>query len=582
MALIGTAGHVDHGKSTLVQALTGRDPDRWKEEKERGVTIDLGFAWTTLGTTEVSFVDVPGHERFMKNMLAGIEAIDVALLVVAADEGWKPQSEEHLAVLDLLGVKAAVVALTKVDRVDPELIDIAILEIEENLENTSLEGAPVVKVSALTGFGLDELRAALEARVAELPPPPEQRPRLWIDRAFTVAGAGTVVTGTLLGGSVSLDDRLTLFPGETEVRVRSIQSHEHQSHRVEPRRRVALNLGGIDRGDVRRGSMLGRPGSFVTTDRFTARVRPARYVDALTDRGAFHLHVGSGAWPVRIRMLDQETALIDVGSDLPLVVGDRFILRESGRRLVTGGGRVLDPHPPRQGRAALQVARAVAESQSPALTLLSERGRYPLQRLEAETGEVVAGATVLDGIAFDGAELTRLSSEAAERVAGYLKENPLRSGMPSARLAKGLSVTNNVLTHLVALAGLEIDGSEVRSANHAVELDEAQRSLWSDLEAALQTAGPGNLPRISDLGLEKEFLHLLIRLGRLSRVSEEFVFLPVQVEALIDQIRKFEAPFTVAEFKNSTGLSRKYAVPFLEWTDSRGLTVRSGDRRRLI
>jgi len=248
--LIGTAGHVDHGKSTLIATLTGRDPDRWEEEKRRGLTIDLGFAWTTFDTgEEVSFVDVPGHERFLKNMLAGIEVIDVALFVVAADQGWMPQSEEHLAVLDLLGIDRGVVALTKVDSVDEETVELATLEVTERLAGTGLAGAEVMPVSARTGVGIDRLRQAL----AELTRGIDRvgdRPRLWVDRAFPVSGAGTVVTGTLIDGPIRLGDNVEILPSHRMARVRGLQSHEREVDRAGPGRRLALNLSGVDRSDA--------------------------------------------------------------------------------------------------------------------------------------------------------------------------------------------------------------------------------------------------------------------------------------------------------------------------------------------
>lgn len=581
MAVIGTAGHVDHGKSTLVQALTGRDPDRWKEEKERGVTIDLGFAWTNLGDTEVSFVDVPGHERFMKNMLAGIEAIDVALLVVAADEGWKPQSEEHLAVLDLLGVDAGVVAVTKVDRCDADLVELAKLEIEDKLAGTSLAGAPILGLSAHSGEGLPALREILERLVNSLPEVTTERPRLWVDRSFSVSGAGTVVTGTLLDGSLSVDDRLVMLPEELEVRIRSIQSHESSRSHIGPRRRVALNLAGVDRTEVSRGSMLGRPGHFVTTSRFTSIVRPARYIEALTDRGAYHLHIGSGAWPARVRLLDHDVALVETAHPLPLVLGDKFILRESGRRLVTAGGTVVDANPPRRGTAALAAARESASADSPALALLQRRGRYSHARLAAETGGMLPPMTVLDGLAYHSDEVARLAQAASAIVARYHLESPLRAGIPSARLGSELGVGGEALGHIIEAAGLQVENAEVRAGDHALGLDAAQEQEWRRAERILQKAGAAAVPRVAELDLDRELLHLLIRLDRLRRISTDFVFLPDQVRALTDAMASFAEPFTVAEFKDATGLSRKYAVPFLEWTDSQGLTVRMGDRRRL-
>ncbi len=585
MAVIGTAGHVDHGKSTLVEALTGRDPDRWAEEKARGLTIDLGFAWTELEPgVEVSFVDVPGHERFIKNMLAGIESVDVGLLVVAADEGWKPQTEEHVAVLDLLGVSTGVVALTKVDRVDPDLAELARLEVAERLEGTSLEGAEIIHVSAVAGTGLAELRHELSELVAGIGPLPVRDPRLWIDRAFSIVGAGTVVTGTLTDGPIEVEDRLVLFPSGREVRVRGIQSHEQQVTRAEPQRRVALNLSGVERSEIERGAMLARPGTFVTSSRFTAGVRPARYVNELTDRGAYHLHVGSGAWPARLRMLAPDLASVQTTEAIPLRFGDRFILRESGRRLVVGGGTVLDLRPPRRGGAARKLGRQLVGVVDPDLIadiLVTARGRYPLNELSTETGGGRPRATVVEGIAFASEEMDRLGIRARRLVERFHAENPLRPGIPAARLASELDVTPAVLSQIAAGAGLSIDGTTVASVGRTVQLTDEQQAGWERARALLADRGYANLPRASEIGLDQEVVHRLTRDGSLVRVSADFVYLPEQVDQIIALMRGLEQPFTVAAFKDATGMSRKYAVPFLEWADGNGTTVRSGDVRRL-
>jgi selenocysteine-specific elongation factor len=339
MPVIGTAGHVDHGKSTLIEALTGRDPDRWDEEKERGLTIDLGFAWTTLGDgTEVGFVDVPGHERFIKNMLAGIDAIDVALFVVAADEGWMPQSEEHLAVLDLLGISKGVIALTRADIVDTDTADLAELEVQDRVAGTVLENAPIIRTGAPAGLGVSEIRDALAEALEGIPARSGNRPRLWIDRAFTIGGAGTVVTGTLVGGPVEVGDQLVVWPGEDRVRIRTIQSHETGHERLDPGRRAALNLAGTTRDRVPRGAMLGRPADWEPTTRFLADLRAIRdLTEPLRDRGAYQLHVGSSAVPARLRLVEGPSlettgvAAIEAQRAIPLRVGDRFILREVGR-----------------------------------------------------------------------------------------------------------------------------------------------------------------------------------------------------------------------------------------------------------
>ncbi|RPI23703.1 MAG: selenocysteine-specific translation elongation factor, partial [Actinobacteria bacterium] len=348
MAIVGTAGHVDHGKSTLVAALTGRDPDRWVEEKERGLTIDLGFAWADLGEGhEVGFVDVPGHERFIKNMLAGVGGVDVALLVVAGDEGWMPQTEEHAAVLDLLDISHGVIAITRIDLADPDTIDLVHLDVAERVAGTALESWPVVAVSAVTGAGIDELRAALRGQLAAAGPARDLgRPRLWIDRSFVISGAGVVVTGTLVDGVLTKDTLMMLYPAGREVRIRGLQTHERSTEAALPGRRTAVNLTGIERGEAPRGTMLGRPQAFVVTRRILATVAPVRSLtEPLTDRGAYHLHLGTATVPVRVRFLGEDAALLRLGAEVAAAMGDRFILRETGRRAVVGGGRILDPVP---------------------------------------------------------------------------------------------------------------------------------------------------------------------------------------------------------------------------------------------
>ncbi len=577
---------MDHGKSTLVRALTGRDPDRWDEEKSRGLTIDLGFAWATLGAHEVSFVDVPGHEHFIKNMLAGIEAIDVAMLVVAADEGWMPQSEEHLAVLDLLDTDRALVALTKIDRVDDELMELAQLEIAEQLEGTSLQGAVIVPVSAHTGAGLDDLRTALEGLLGTVPAVNGERPRLWIDRSFSITGAGTVVTGTLLDGSLAIGEHVTIWPGERSGRIRSIQSHEQDVAATGPRRRVALNLSGVERGDIARGAMIGRPGQWRTTDRISVLARPARYVDAITDRGAYHLHIGSGAWPVRIRMLADDHAVIELPEPLPLAMGDRFVLRETGRRLVVGGGRIVDPSPPRRGRDMRRHFESLRTSlggaaDDRAAALLVARGISPISHIAADSG----GGTPTNGREVSGHFVTSGHIESVARAAvgivdAFHRANPLRPGIPAASLATTLDApVDLVVAAVAATTDLTIDGTMVR--NVAFVVTRADRDAeWAAARSLLEQSGPA-VPRIAELGIDRELLHALVRDGELVKISDEFVFLPSHVEQIVDRLTGMPDGFTVSDFKDRTGLSRKYAVPFLEWADRTGVTIRMGDTRRL-
>ena len=355
MHTIATAGHVDHGKSSLVLALTGTDPDRFPEEKARGLTIDLGFAFATLPSgTEIAFVDVPGHVRFIKNMLAGVGAVDLALLVVAATEGWMPQTEEHLRILELLGIGHGMVAITKADLVDDETLELAQLEVTEHLEGTSLADAPIVVCDSLSGRGLDDIRATLDEVLARAPATRDSgRPRLWIDRVFAARGAGTVVTGTLTGGSVAVDDELEVGGRGVRVRVRGIESAKRQHPAIGPGNRVALNLAGIDHHDLARGDALVRPGQWATPDVIDAALHVVPG-EQLTRRGRVQVYAGSGEHAATIRILDPERrfARLRLARRLPLAPGDRLVLRDAGRGRTVAGAEVLDVDPVRRAGAA--------------------------------------------------------------------------------------------------------------------------------------------------------------------------------------------------------------------------------------
>ncbi len=587
MAVIGTAGHVDHGKSTLVRALTGRDPDRLAEEKIRGLTIDLGFAWTILpGGAEVSFVDVPGHERFIKNMLAGIESIDVALFVVAADEGWMPQSEEHLAVLDLLGVSVGVVALTKVDRVHADVVELARIEVEDRLVGTALEGSPTVEVAAPLAMGVGPLAEALADAVSNLGPSPDrQRPRLWVDRAFTIGGAGTVVTGTLLDGVLETDDRLILWPGRIPVRVRGLQVHETQQPKAMPGYRTAVNLTGVRREQVSRGSMLGREGHWMPSRRFVTILRRARYHDSLGPRGAYQVHIGSEAVPAKVRLLAgaEGAAVVSLDKTLPLTAGDRFILRETGRRRVVGGGIVLDPAP--KGRvdpaAVAQLAEAVAIGpDAVAAVMLRMRRREHVDVLVAQSGGGrVPDKNVAAGMALSDDEIERLRTDALQRVQAHHRSNPLRPGMPSAQLAVELGLSFAELDGVIAShIDLEMRGADVAIIGFTSTLDSSQELRWMEAANELKEAGLA-VPTVAELGLHPELLHAIVRSERVVLVNETLAYLPEQIEAIEGMLRQIEGEFTVAQARDALGLSRKYVVPLLEWFDGRGITKRSGDLR---
>ena len=583
MPLIGTAGHVDHGKSTLIQRISGRDPDRWEEEKRRGLTIDLGFAWTTLPDgTEVSFVDVPGHERYLKNMLAGVEAIDVALLVVAADEGWMPQSEEHLAVLDLLDVRRGLVALTKVDTVDADLADLAEAEVADRLLGSSLEAAAIHRVSGVTGEGVHGLLDDLVGLVRG-GPDITGRPRLWVDRSFTIAGAGTVVTGSLLGAPLSVDDAVEIYPLGLRGRIRGLQSHELSHDTVEPGRRVAVNLGGVDHHQVERGDMLGIPGQWELTNRFAVRLRPARFVDELAQRGDYQIHVGSAAQRVDIVGLDDGIAVLQIHRPLPLAVGDRFILRDTGRHLVVGGGRVLDPAPGRT-RTALTVSRDIDPDvivHDVAQRLLASRRFDRISRLMAHSGGgSPTDAVIIGDRALDPSLIDELERRAGDMVEAEHTDHPLRPGMPLATLAERLRIEADIVEVLVERSTkLERRGPDVALPQHRAGLSTKQQSAWQEARDQLEESLA--VPDDTKLGIDPEILHFKVRSGELVRVSPNLVYLPAQIEAMKEMMANLGAEFTVAEFRDAAGLSRKYAVPILEWSDKEGLTVRRGDVRRL-
>ncbi|MGB5167161.1 MAG: selenocysteine-specific translation elongation factor [Acidimicrobiia bacterium] len=586
MPIIGTAGHVDHGKSTLVQALTGRDPDRWTEEKERGLTIDLGFAWAPIGEDAVGFVDVPGHERFIKNMLAGVGGLDIALFVVAADEGWMPQSEEHLAVLDLLRVAHGVIAITRVDLADPDLIELSTIDVEEHVADTVAESWPVVAVSAVTGDGIDDLVQALEAELAAAGPARDTgRPRMWIDRAFGIAGAGVVVTGTLTGGSLSVGDRLQCYPGP-EVRVRSLQSHEIDRDTIEPGSRAAANLVGVDQHHLERGTLLAHSGSITMSERFLAQLSfPPRSGGEIADRGAYHVHIGTATISARIRTLsDTETpaVMVTTTTAAPLTMGDRFILRDTGRRAVVAGGTVLDPSPSRKPTPSDIATLAHAIDRSPderAAALVAVHGSIDASEVEQSSGGGSPTGVITVGARYLAPEVFALRGrELQSAVEEYHGRYPLRPGLPKSEASSRLRVDADLVAALVAASGdLVEDGPAIRLIGFAPSLGTDDVDAWEAARALL--AADLAVPRASDLGLSAELTHALIRRGNLVRIDDDLVLLADQIETIIADLGSLPDGFTVAMFRDHFGLSRRHAVPLLEWLDAEGWTRRSGDER---
>lgn len=584
--MIGTAGHVDHGKSTLILALTGRDPDRFAEEKLRGLTIDLGFAWMTLPDgTEVSFVDVPGHSDFMKNMLAGATGIDAALLVVAADEGWMAQTEEHLAALDLLGIQHGLVAVTKADKVADFHLTSTIAEVTTKLEGTNLERCAVVPVAATRGDGMEELVEAISRVVGKLEPQSNGRPRLWIDRSFTLRGVGTVVTGTLQGGELTIGNQVEIWPSRSRPRIRTLQAHERPVNTAKSGQRTAVGLVGVRRSDISRGHMLGLIDQWLPTDRALIRYRLARNADRLSEKGAYHCHIGTGVVLLRLRVVDRDLALATFEANICLQVGDKIIIRDVGRNKILAGGTVIDPDPP-QGRRLAQAAHQLHEIEnlspnSQADKLLAVRGQETLNRLSAQTG----GGTPTTDLAADGVTLS--PEEAALKLTqarGLVKEhqdrNPLDQGIRKATLAHQLQLSAALLNRILEVAPDLTDlGALVASQGRYPFLSSDDVIAWTTAKTRLRQEWP-QVPTLSQLGLPTPVVHHLIRASELVKISEDLLLLPEQVRQLLTTLEQVPQEFTVSDFRQRAQVSRKCAIPFLEWSDHQGITQRHGDLHR--
>ncbi len=573
MHVVATAGHVDHGKSTLVQSLTGTDPDRWQEEKDRGLTIDLGFAHTTLPSgAEISFIDVPGHVRFLKNMLAGVGAVDACMFIVAATEGWKPQTEEHLRILDLLGIRRGVIALTKVGLVDDEWRQLAEMDIEERTAGTFLEGAPIIGVDAPTGFGVDDIRAALDAMLAETPKAIDRgRVRLWIDRVFAAKGAGTVVTGTLAGGSISVDDELTVFGpnGTHDVRVRSIQTHGAKVKKVAPGHRVALNLNGVSHEEVERGDAIVRLSQWHQSTRFDAKLSVLSALDHdVSRRGAFALAIGSGEYPVKVRILGEHTIApgdeghvrIHLPISLPLMPGDRAILRDYGREETIGGVEVVivDPRRP--------ASKAVPDGS--AERLVQDRGWVAIDQFERLMGqpvdEVWTGPVIAGKWAVHPPALEQTLASIRERVdaAGPLGLDPA-----------GLDERDRAALTLLGIEGIAMTDGRIKRG-------EVRDPLADHSFVRALTEGRYSPPDAT--GVDRNELRELIR-RKLVIEHDGVWFAPsvVNEAAIVAAGLLANQPegITVAELRDALGTSRKFILPLVGWFDTNGVTRRRGDLR---
>jgi len=615
--VIGTAGHIDHGKSALVLALTGTDPDRLKEEKRRGITIELGFADVELAPGDVvSFVDVPGHERFVRHMVAGASGIDSVLLVVALDQGVQPQTREHLEICSLLGLRRGLVALTKKDLVDDELAEVVELEVRELLAGTFLEHAPMIAVSAKTAFGLDALRQALvDLEPAEDPAARVAIPRLPVDRSFVLRGFGTVVTGTLTGPGFREGEDVEIQPHGKRARIRGLQVHHRKVAAASGGRRTACNLQGVECEEVPRGSVLCRAGTLQPTTRFWATIRllpqaPKR----LAAGGPVRLHHGTADYAARFRVLGRNDdgtlrALVFSSSPVPLVAGDRIVLRRPAPVDTIGGGVVVDAHPPHPREAeaadfsetAWHIERAVqsrlrrAGASGLQLSDLARSLGCPLGVLEQTLGEQRERRETFNvaGRWFDPAVWNAVSSGVTETLERFHREEPLRLGIDReglrARVDKAFpqEAWRGLLDVLASGGALELRGDQVCLAGHEVVLDDGR---GEQLRAIEQTFREGALtpPETNEVVQEacgSELIGLLVARGTLVKLHDGKIFHADALQALREKLWEFAkhtSQIDVGAFKELAGVTRKHAIPLLEHFDAEKTTRRVGNKREIL
>ncbi|WP_446665982.1 selenocysteine-specific translation elongation factor [Flexivirga sp. B27] len=592
MYVVATAGHVDHGKSTLVRALTGVEPDRWAEEKRRGLTIDLGFAaMTTPSEKQVAFVDVPGHERFLGNMLAGLGPAPIVCFVVAADEGWQAQSAEHRDAIRALGIERGVVAITRTDLAPngaAEVVDQARRELAE----TGLRDAPVIAVSAVTGDGIQELVDALEGVLATAPDPlVDSRIRVWIDRAFSIKGSGTVVTGTLSAGTICTGDRLTLHGAgdPAEVSVRGLQQHDAPVTRVTPVSRVAVNLRGIEAGAVHRGDVLTTGGQWQLTDSIDVRRCSGPPLTDLPEQ--LMMHVGTLAIPARIRPFGAETARVTCDRDLPLTLGDRIILRDSGSRSFAGV-QVVDVDPPALRRRGAGRRRAQEISARPTTgDVRAEVARRQavtverLQQLGVQVPEAPPTGVVAHGDWWvDEAALTEWAGTLRTAVETDRTRNPLSAGLSRGAAADLLQLPDpSLLALVVTRAELSGSGSAITTSAGTDDLGPAEEPV-AHVESRLRElpfAAP-EADELTRLGLGARELAAAERVGRLLRLPGEVILLPTAPALAMRELSRLPEVFTTSEARKALDTTRRVAIPLLEHLDARGWTRRIDAGHRSI
>jgi selenocysteine-specific elongation factor len=628
--IVGTAGHIDHGKSTLIEALTGTHPDRLEEEKRRGITIDLGFAFLEEGGVRFGFVDVPGHERFVKNMLAGTSGIDVVLLVVAADEAIKPQTREHFDICRLLGVKRGVIALTKTDLVEQDTAELVRLELEEFVKGSFLEGAPILPLSAKTGAGLAELRNALSTEAQKISGKQAERYfRLPIDRSFAVKGFGTVVTGTLISGEIATGDEVELLPEKKLLRVRGLQTGGKSVERAPAGQRTAANLSGIEHRALQRGMVIAAPGRFAKTRRIDARLELLPGAPPLKHRARVHFHAGTAESIAEVLLYEKtvllpgESAFVQLrlANDAVAVRGDRFIVRQFSPVITIGGGEVLDPlarRPARKDTGRTEFLHTLERGSSEEIlramvdrNILGTGVEEIVLRtgwMENEVRAVAQNLAKAGAIRVVSAEPLLLLAEAqfqevakklVARLETFHKENPLLPGIPREELhaAAGRRVKTETfraaLEELAKQNKIVLQGELVKKSGSEITLTPEEARAKQQLEQAFAKTGlavPSVKEVVAQLAVESQhaekILQILLREKTLIRVSPELIFhrdALARLPEMLQNYKKSKGPcIGVATFKELAGITRKYAIPLLEYLDRQRLTRRMGDERVIL
>jgi selenocysteine-specific elongation factor len=620
MRVIGTAGHVDHGKSTLIAALTGINPDRLKEEQERAMTIDLGFAWLTLpGGEEIGIVDVPGHRDFIENMLAGVGGIDAALLVIAADEGVMPQTREHLAILDLLQIKIGLVVLTKIDLVDdPAWLDLVENDVRNILHATVFQDAPILRVSSRTQAGFPELLRTLELLLGSQPARPDlDRPRLPIDRVFSIAGFGTIITGTLTDGKLALADEVEILPSGLHARIRGLQTHKKKEETAVPGSRVAANLSGVEVEQIRRGEVITHPGQYTPTQRLDVHFRLLADVAApLNHHTEVKLFIGTSETIADLRLLGAEilnpgeTGWLQLEPRTPVIAvrGDRFILRRPSPGETLGGGAVVDPQPKRRHKrfdgSVLKALESMIQGSAADVLLQACLALGPVlikdaiarSRLEEPTAgsalqELLdAGQLILlEDVGIAASQWSGLKGSIDTALVTYHETYPLRRGMPREELKSRLKLPPrlfNLVMHRLASENVLIEAAKwVALPRHTVRFSPFQQVKVDKLMEKFEAA-PFAPPSVKECQAEvgEAIFSALLESGDLVAVSDELAFRKSTYELMVEQIRlalQQKGQISLAEVRDLFNTSRRYAQALLEHLDAAGMTVRSGDFRKL-